>query len=184
MTTIEKSIDVNVPVRTAYNQWTQFESFPQFMEGVERVVQVDDTSTHWVTRIGGVAREFDAQIIAQHPDELVAWNTTGGPPHGGVVTFQPIDQAVTRVALAMRYEPGTFTEKAGSALGLVDNRIAGDLKRFKEFIEARGRETGAWRGDVGMTPPPMQPMPDQPPETDPVLGDMPGVAPENYRDPS
>ena len=203
MTTIEKSIDVNVPVRTAYNQWTQFESFPRFMEGVEQVVQVDDTLTHWVTRIGGVAREFDAQIIAQHPDELVAWNTVGGPPHGGVVTFQPIDQATTRVSLAMRYEPDTFAEKAGTALGVVDNRIGGDLKRFKEFIEKRGHETGAWRGTVGMenapaapptspiqaqsanpapptTPIPQQ-MPNQPPETDPVLGDMPGVAPEDYR---
>jgi uncharacterized membrane protein len=182
MTTIEKSIDVNVPVRTAYNQWTQFESFPRFMEGVEQVVQVDDTLTHWVTKIGGVSREFDAQIIAQHPDELVAWNTLGGPPHGGVVTFQPIDQATTRVALTMQYEPGSLTEKAGTALGVVDSRISGDLKRFKEFIEARGRETGAWRGEVSMTPPPMpEPLPDQPPETDPVLGDMPGVEPENYR---
>jgi uncharacterized membrane protein len=181
MTTIEKFIDVNVPVRTAYNQWTQFESFPQFMEGVDRVVQVDDTQTHWVTSIGGVTREFDAQIIAQHPDELVAWNTTGGPPHGGVVTFQPIDQAVTRVGLTMQYEPGTLTEKAGTALGLVDSRITNDLKRFKEFIEARGHETGAWRGDVSMTPPSARPMPDQPPETDPVLGDMPGVTPENWR---
>jgi hypothetical protein len=98
-----------------------------------------------------------------------------------VVTFQPIDQAVTRVALTMQYEPGTVAEKAGTALGLVDSRITGDLKRFKEFIEARGRETGEWRGDVSMTPPPAQPMPNPPPETDPVLGDMPGVAPENYR---
>jgi len=181
MTTIEKSIDVNVPARTAYNQWTQFESFPEFMEGVQRVVQVDDALTHWVARIGGVTREFDARIIAQHPDELVAWSTTGGPPHGGVVTFQPIDQAVTRVALSMQYEPGTFTEQAGTALGVVDSRISGDLKRFKEFIERRGHETGAWRGNVGMTPPTVRPMPEQPPETDPVLGDMPAVTPENYR---
>jgi uncharacterized membrane protein len=179
MTTIEKSIDVSVPVRTAYNQWTQFESFPEFMEGVERVVQVDDTRTHWVTKIGGVAREFDARIIAQQPDDLVAWSTIGGPPHGGVVTFQPIDQATTRVALAMEYEPDTFAEKAGTALGVVDLRISGDLKRFKEFIERRGHETGAWRGNVAMTAP-ADPMPKQPPETDPVLGDMPAVAPENF----
>jgi uncharacterized membrane protein len=171
-------------VRTAYNQWTQFESFPQFMEGVERVVQVDDTRTHWVTRIGGVTREFDAQITAQHPDELVAWNTVGGPPHGGVVTFQPIDQATTRVALSMQYEPDTFAEKAGTALGIVDGRITNDLKRFKEFIEKRGHETGGWRGDVGQAPPTTpipQQLPQQPPETDPVLGDMPGVRPEDYR---
>jgi uncharacterized membrane protein len=184
MTTIEKSIDVHVPVRTAYDQWTQFESFPEFMEGVERVVQVDDTRTHWVTKIGGVAREFDAEIIAQQPDEMVAWNTVGGPPHGGVVTFQPIDQATTRVALAMEYEPDTFAEKAGTALGVVDHRISGDLKRFKEFIEKRGQATGAWRGEVGtraQTDPNPRPMPNQPPETDPVLGDMPAVPPEDYR---
>jgi uncharacterized membrane protein len=149
------------------------------MEGVERVVQVDDTRTHWVTKIGGVAREFDARIIVQQPDDLVAWSTIGGPPHGGVVTFQPIDQATTRVALAMEYEPGTFAEKAGTALGVVDLRISGDLKRFKEFIERRGHETGAWRGNVAMTAP-ADPMPKQPPETDPVLGDMPAVAPENF----
>jgi uncharacterized membrane protein len=150
------------------------------MEGVEQVVQVDDTLTHWVTKIGGVEREFDARIIAQHPDELVAWNTTGGPPHGGVVTFQAIDQATTRVALAMQYEAGTFTEKAGTALGLVDHRIGGDLKRFKEFIERWGHETGAWRGKVDMTPP-ADPTPERPPETDPVLGDMPAVAQEDFR---
>jgi uncharacterized membrane protein len=184
MTTIEKSIDVHVPVRTAYNQWTQFESFPEFMEGVDRVIQVDDTLTRWETKIGGVFREFDAQIVAQHPDELVAWNTIGGPPHGGVVTFQAIDQATTRVALAMQYEPEGLAEKAGTALGIVDNRISGDLKRFKEFIEKRGHETGGWRGEVRMEPQThatTEPLPNQPPETDPVLGDMPGVAPENYR---
>ncbi|MFC0548600.1 SRPBCC family protein [Kutzneria chonburiensis] len=187
MTTIEKSIDVHVPVRTAYNQWTQFESFPEFMEGVERVIQVDDTLTRWETKIGGVFREFDAQIVAQHPDELVAWNTVGGPPHGGVVTFQAIDQATTRVALAMQYEPDTLAEKAGTALGIVDNRISGDLKRFKEFIEKRGHETGGWRGEVSMEPQThatQEPLPNQPPETDPVLGDMPGVAPEDYRGPA
>lgn len=185
MSTHTASVDVNRPIRTVYDQWTQFESFPEFMEGVERVIQVDDTLTRWETKIGGVFREFEAQIVAQHPDELVAWNTVGGPTHGGVVTFQAIDQATTRVALAMQYEPEGLTEKAGTALGIVDSRISGDLKRFKEFIEKRGQATGSWRGDVSMSPQThaaQEPRPDQPPETDPVLGDMPGVEPENYRD--
>jgi uncharacterized membrane protein len=166
MTTIEKSIDVHVPVRTAYNQWTQFESFPRFMEGVERVVQVEDALTHWETKIGGVHREFDAQITEQHPDERVAWRTVDGPEHGGVVTFHRIDDDTTRVSLQMEYEPETLTEKAGTALGLVGNRVHGDLQRFKEFIEEQGTETGAWRGDI---PRPAQ----RHSETDPVIGDAP-----------
>jgi uncharacterized membrane protein len=175
MTTIEKSIDVNVPVRTAYNQWTQFESFPEFMAGVDQVVQLDTTTTHWRTTIGGVTREFDAEIIAQHPDDLVAWNTVEGLAHGGMVSFTSLDHDTTRVELVMHYEPGTFTEKTGAALGVVDGRVAGDLRRFKEFIERRGRATGAWRGDVA---PPTTPIPaQQPPETESVLGDMPNVRP-------
>ncbi|CAL9553163.1 SRPBCC family protein [Saccharothrix sp. NPDC042600] len=152
MTTIEKSVDVEVPVQTAYNQWTQFESFPEFMEGVERIDQVTATRTHWVTKIGGVEREFDAEITEQHPDERVAWHTVDGPPQGGVVTFHRLDDRHTRVHLQMEYDPQTFTEKAGTALGVVQTRISGDLKRFKEFIERRGTETGAWRGDVSRPP--------------------------------
>jgi uncharacterized membrane protein len=172
MTTIEKSIDVNVPVRTAYDQWTRFESFPEFMAGVDQIVQIGATTTRWRTTIGGVTREFDAQITAQHPDELVAWNTVEGMAHGGMVSFHPVGPTTTRVELVMRYEPGTFTEKAGTALGLVDSRIGGDLRRFKEFIESRGRATGAWRVDVA---PPTTPIPAQEPETESVLGDMPNL---------
>ncbi|WHT15937.1 SRPBCC family protein [Crossiella sp. CA-258035] len=152
MTTIEKSVDVQVPVSTAYNQWTQFETFPRFMEGVERITQVTPTRTHWQTKIGGVEREFDAEITEQHPDERVAWKTIDGPPHGGVVTFHRLDDKTTRVSLQMEYQPESLTEKAGAALGVVEHRVSGDLKRFKEFIEQRGAETGAWRGDVGRSP--------------------------------
>jgi uncharacterized membrane protein len=152
VTTIEKSVDVHVPVSTAYNQWTQFESFPAFMDGVEKIDQVTPTRTHWTTKIGGVVREFDAEITEQHADERVAWTTVDGPPQGGVVTFHRLDNDTTRVHLQMEYDPETFTEKAGAALGVVGHRVEGDLKRFKEFIENRGTETGAWRGDI--TPPP------------------------------
>ncbi|HEV7908126.1 MAG TPA: SRPBCC family protein [Pseudonocardiaceae bacterium] len=152
MATIEKSVDVQVPVSTVYNQWTQFESFPRFMDGVERIDQITPTRTHWVTKIAGVSREFDAEITEQHPDERVAWHTVDGPPHGGVVTFHRLDGWATRVNLQMEYEPETITEKAGAALGVVEHRIDGDLQRFKEFIESRGTETGEWRGDVARSP--------------------------------
>jgi uncharacterized membrane protein len=152
VTTIQESIDVRVPVRTAYNQWTQFESFPYFMDGVERVVQVTDTLTHWETSVGGVHREFDAEITEQRPDERVAWHAVDGQKHGGVVTFHRLDEVSTRVNVQMEYDPETLTEKAGSALGVVDRRVKGDLTRFKEFIESRGQETGGWRGDVPRSP--------------------------------
>ncbi|MFL6140972.1 MAG: SRPBCC family protein [Labedaea sp.] len=152
MTTIEKSIDVQAPVRRAYNQWTQFESFPTFMEGVERIRQVTPTRTHWEVNIGGVRREFDAEITEQHPDERIAWKTVDGPEQSGVVTFHRLDDTTTRVNLQMEYHPDTITEKAGAALGAVGTRVKGDLERFKTFIEDRGQETGAWRGDVGRAP--------------------------------
>jgi uncharacterized membrane protein len=148
MSTVEKSIDVDVPVRTAYNQWTQFESFPQFMEGVDRVDQTSDTTTHWVTSIGGLSREFDAQITEQHPDERVAWTSVDGPKHAGLVTFHRLDTGRTRVMLQMDYEPEGVVETVGDKLGIVGRRAEGDLKRFKDFIESRGTETGAWRGEV------------------------------------
>jgi uncharacterized membrane protein len=153
MSTVEQSIDVDVPVRTAYDQWTQFESFPNFMDGVERIDQISDTRTHWVTKIGGVEREFDAEITEQHPDERVAWRAVDGPTHAGVVTFHRLDQDTTRVMLQMEVEPEGVVEKVGDALGLVKRRTKQDLERFKEFIEDRGRETGAWRGEVPPTTP-------------------------------
>jgi uncharacterized membrane protein len=152
VTTVEKSVDVKVPVRTVYNQWTQFESFPHFMGGVERITQTTPTRTHWVTKIGGVTREFDAEITEQHPDERVAWRSVDGPSHGGVVTFHRISDDTTRVHLQMEYHPDTLVEKVGTAVGSVKHRIEADLERFKKFIEHRGHETGAWRGEVDRPP--------------------------------
>jgi len=152
VTTIEKSVDVHAPVRTAYNQWTQFESFPKFMSGVDKIEQTTPTHTHWHTTIGGVSKEFDAEITEQHPDERVAWRSVSGAEHSGVVTFHRLDDQTTRVHLQMEYTPESLTEKAGTALGVVGHRIQGDLGRFKEFIESQGGETGAWRGEVDRAP--------------------------------
>jgi uncharacterized membrane protein len=148
MSTVEKSIEVDVPVSTAYNQWTQFESFPQFMEGVDRIDQTSPTTTHWVTSIGGVHREFDAEITEQHPDERIAWTSVDGSKQAGVVTFHRLDANKSRVMLQMDFEPEGVVETAGDKLGIVGHRIEGDLKRFKSFIESRGTEEGAWRGNV------------------------------------
>jgi len=147
--TVEKSIEVDVPIRTAYDQWTQFESFPQFMTGVERITQLDDRHTHWVTKVGGVEREFDAEITEQHPEERVAWRSTSGETtHAGVVTFHKISDATTRVMVQLDWEPEGVVEKVGAAVGVDDRQVTADVKRFKKFIESRGTETGAWRGDV------------------------------------
>ena len=146
---VQESVDVDVPIRVAYDQWTQFESFPQFMGGVERITQLDDTHTHWVTKIGGVEREFDAEITEQHPEERIAWTSTSGEAkHAGVVTFHRLDEAKTRVMIQIDWEPEGLVEKAGAAVGVDDRQVKADAKRFKEFIESRGTETGAWRGDV------------------------------------
>ncbi|MFI6519065.1 SRPBCC family protein [Spirillospora sp. NPDC050679] len=153
MSKIEQSIDVQVPVRTAYNQWTQFEDFPHFMEGVERIEQTTPTRTHWVTKIAGVTREFDAEITEQHPDERVAWTSVEEPRQAGVVTFHRLGENATRVMLQMEFEPEGLAEKAADKLNIVERRVKGDLERFKEFIEKRGgQETGAWRGEVGQDP--------------------------------
>jgi uncharacterized membrane protein len=148
MATIEQSIDVEVPVRTTYDQWTQFEQFPQFMEGVEEVRQSSDTQTHWRSKVAGKEKEFDAVITEQTPDQRIAWTSKGGPEHAGVVTFHRLGEAKTRVMLQMDYEPEGVAEKIGDALGLVERRVKGDLARFKELIESRGTATGAWRGQV------------------------------------
>jgi uncharacterized membrane protein len=148
MAKVEQSIDVNVPVRTAYNQWTQFEEFPRFMEGVERVTQVDDTHLHWVADVYGKRKEWDAEITEQEPDQRIAWTSTSGPPNAGVVSFHRIDDNTTRVILSMEVEPEGPIETIGTAAGFLERRVKGDLERFKEFIESRGRETGAWRGEV------------------------------------
>ena len=146
--TIEKSINVDVPVRTAYNQWTQFEEFPRFMEGVEEVRQLDDKRLHWRAKIGGKEEEWDAEITEQIPDERVAWRSTTGRANAGVVTFHHISDTTTRVMLQMEYDPEGLVENVGDALGVVSRRVEGDLNRFKEFIESRRTETGAWRGEI------------------------------------
>ena len=148
MSTIEESIEVRVPLHTAYNQWTQFKEFPRFMEGVERIDQLDDTRLHWVAEVGGKTQEWDAVITEQRPDERVAWRNTTGATNAGVVTFHRISDDTTRVMVQMEYEPEGFVESVGDALGLAKRRTKGDLERFKEFIESRGAETGAWRGEV------------------------------------
>ncbi|OKK22136.1 cyclase [Streptomyces sp. CB00455] len=149
MSHVEECVEVNVPVRTAYNQWTQFEEFPAFMEGVERIDQRSDTLTHWVTNVNGVEREFDARITDQVPDERVAWMTEDGQPRqAGLVTFQPVDATTTRIELHMNWIPDGLAENAADKLGFVKRQVAGDLRRFKTFIESRGVETGSWRGEV------------------------------------
>src|SRR5262245_16225957 len=137
MSTIEESIEIDVPVRTAYNQWTQFETFPQFMEGVKQVQQLDDTHLHWIADIGSVQREWDAEITEQHPDERVAWRSRSGTDNGGVVTFHKLTDDKTRVMLQLQFDPNGFTEVAGDKLGFVKRRAAGDLERFKDYIEQR-----------------------------------------------
>jgi uncharacterized membrane protein len=148
MSTVVESVDVAVPVRTAYNQWTQFEQFPQFMEGVTAIRQLDDTHLHWVIDVSGVHREFDAEITEQHPDERIAWTSLDGPRHAGVVTFHRLDDSHTRVTAQMDIDPEGFVETVGDKTGMLDRRVRGDMKRFQQYIESHGIETGAWRGDV------------------------------------
>jgi uncharacterized membrane protein len=146
--TIEQSIEVNVPIRQAYDQWTQFEEFPRFMEGIERVEQRDDRHLQWVANFGGETHEWDAEVTEQKREERVAWRNVDGKDNAGVVTFHKIDDDTTRVMVQMDWAPEGIKEKAGAALGADDRRVKGDLERFKEFIESRGSETGAWRGEV------------------------------------
>ena len=152
MTTVERSIDVHVPVRTAYDQWTQFEEFPRFMDAVESVTQIDDTNLHWVARVAGRRKEWDARITEQSPDQRIAWTSTSGARNAGVVTFHRIDDNTTRVMLQLDAETEGVIEAAGSAIGALEREVEGDLERFKEFIETRGAETGAWRGEVKQDP--------------------------------
>jgi uncharacterized membrane protein len=148
MQSITKTIDVNVPIQTAYNQWTQFEEFPLFMEGVREVRQLDNKRLHWRAEIGGKQKEWDAVISEQTPDRLVSWHSTTGAENYGTVSFQPINANSTRVTLRLDYDPEGFVENVGDKLGVVSARVEGDLKRFKQFIEERRTETGAWRGEI------------------------------------
>ncbi|SLM49309.1 Uncharacterized 17.2 kDa protein in melC2-rnhH intergenic region [Nitrospira japonica] len=148
MSRIEESIDVNVPVRTAYNQWTQFEEFPRFMEGVRQVSQLDERRLHWKAELGGKEKEWDAEITEQVPDRRIAWTSRNGVGTAGVVTFHRLSDAQSRIMLQMEYDPEGFVEHVGDAVGIVTQRIIGDLQRFKTYIETRGRETGGWRGSI------------------------------------
>lgn len=150
MASVTQSVDVDVPISTVYDQWTQFESFPHFMGGVDKIEQRDDTHTHWSTSIGGLTREFDAEITEQHPEERVAWKSTGtdGPTHAGVITFHRLDENRTRVTAQIDWEPEGVAEKAGALVGLDDHQVKADLERFRDFIEQRGSASGTWRGEV------------------------------------
>ncbi len=148
MASIERSVEVEQPLPTVYNQWTQFEEFPRFMEGVEQVRQLDDTHLHWTAEIGGQRREWDAEITEQKPDERIAWRSREGAHTAGAVTFHRLDDTKTKVMLQLEFDPEGIVEQVGDKLGFVERRAAGDLERFREFIEARGTATGAWRGEV------------------------------------
>jgi uncharacterized membrane protein len=148
MPSVIKSIDVSVPVTTAYNQWTQFESFPHFMGGVESISQTDATHSHWITKIGGVTREFDTEITEQHPDERVAWKSTDGTTHAVVVTFHRRADGETKVTVQLDWQADGLVEKAGALIGVDDHQVKADLDRFKTYIEEQGHEDGAWRGNV------------------------------------
>jgi uncharacterized membrane protein len=148
MSEILETIDLDVPVRTAYDQWTQFESFPQFMEGVDSVTQLDDTTLEWKADVAGVTKTWRAEISEQTPDQRIAWHSTSGARNAGVVTFHRIDDGTSRIALQLDVEPEGPVESVGDALGFVKRRATGDLERFKAFIESRRAPTGAWRGEV------------------------------------
>jgi uncharacterized membrane protein len=148
MAQVTESVDVQVPLQTVYNQWTQFEEFPKFMEGVEEVRQLDDTHLHWVVEVSGNRQEWEAEITEQRPDERIAWKSTNGTTNAGVVTFHRLDDSTTRVTVQLEWEPEGIVEQTGARLGIDERRVRGDLERFKEMIESRGSETGAWRGEV------------------------------------
>ncbi|CAN5346307.1 SRPBCC family protein [soil metagenome] len=146
--TVEESIEVDVPVKTAYNQWTQFEDFPKFMNSVHEVRQLDDKHLHWRADVGGKEKEWDAEITEQIPDQRIAWRSTSGVPNGGVVSFHKISDGTTRIMLQMDYQPQGVMEQLGAAVGTVNMETRSNLRRFKDLLEERGRETGAWRGTV------------------------------------
>ena len=148
MQRMEKTFEIGVPVSAAYNQWTQFEEFPQFMDGVKEVRQLDDTHLHWRASVAGKEKEWDAEITEQVPDKVIAWRSTAGAPNSGQVRFEPLGADRTRIQLAMEYEPETAVEKAGDKMGMTSRKIEKTVEDFRQFIEKRGRETGGWRGEV------------------------------------
>ena len=148
MERIEKTFEVDCPVNTVYNQWTQFEQFPRFMEGVDEVRQLDDTHLHWKAKIAGKEKEWDSEIVEQVPDKVIAWRSTSGAPNAGTVRFEPLNKERTRVKLTMEYEPQGFVENVGDAVGMVSGKVEDAVERFKKLLEERRAETGAWRGEV------------------------------------
>jgi uncharacterized membrane protein len=148
MANVDTKITVDVPLETAYNQWTQFEEFPRFMEGVQEVQQLSDERLFWTAEIGGERKEWYAHITRQVPNDVLAWESEGGVVNHGTVIFKEAKGGKTEIELHMEYEPEDFKEKAGDVLGVVSRKVSGDMKRFKEFIETRGTETGAWRGEI------------------------------------
>src|SRR4051794_21806392 len=148
MSSVTESVDVEAPITQVYNQWTQFETFPEFMSGVQSITQLDDRHLHWKIKVAGVEREFDAEVTEQHPEERVAWKSTDGTSHAGVVTFHKLDQNHTKVTVQLDWDPDTLMEKAGAVVNVDDMQVSRDLDRFKKFIEQAPSETGAWRGDV------------------------------------
>ncbi|MFJ9825054.1 SRPBCC family protein [Streptomyces sp. NPDC101160] len=185
MTMVQESIRVTAPLHDVYGRWTRFEEFPRFMDGVEEVRQLDDRLCHWRTRVAGVAREFDTEIVDQLPDERISWRTVGdGVKQKGVVSFQRLDDAHTRVSLAMEVEPQGMVEQAGYALGFVEERVRGDLQRFKQYVEESDGTDSGWRGrlrpvdSTGEAPPSAEPEPPERPGPYPgPLPDTPGEAP-------
>ncbi len=145
---VDKTIEVEAPLETVYDQWTQFEDFPRFMEGIREVEQLSEERLHWVAEVGGARKEWYARITRQVPDQVLAWQSEGGALNSGTIIFKPIDQAHTKLEVHMDYEPEDVKEQAGGVLGVVSRRVASDLERFKEFVEHRGAETGAWRGEI------------------------------------
>jgi uncharacterized membrane protein len=148
MERIEKTFEVDCPVNTVYNQWTQFEEFPRFMEGVDEVRQLDDTHLHWKAKIAGKEKEWDSEIVEQVPDKVIAWRSTSGAPNAGTVRFEPLNRDRTRIKVTMEYEPKGFIENAGDALGVVSHKVENAVERFKDLLEQRRAETGGWRGEV------------------------------------
>ncbi len=148
MERIEKTFEVDCPIHTVYNQWTQFEEFPRFMDGVEEVRQLDDTHLHWRAKIAGKQKEWDAEIVEQVPDQRIAWRSTSGAANAGTVRFEPLNKERTRVKLTMEYEPQGFVEKTGDMVGVVSHKVENAVEKFKKLIEARRSETGGWRGEV------------------------------------
>jgi hypothetical protein len=184
VSTIRQSVEVDVPVRTAYDQWTQFEEFPRFMAAVDEVRQLDDTHLHWVAEVAGHRAEWDAEITEQIPDARIAWRSTSGRETTGLVTFESLGRERTLVTVDLEYETEGLTEGIGSAIGVDDRQVKADLDRFKELIEAQGEPSGAWRGKVTRSGEADRELPHGTPRVPPVEEQPPGPGAEPQRSPA